>query len=110
MPQVFGCVKCQKNSTASNQGEEGAHIGKYYFSAASGGILCEACKGYDKNAVRVNTSTVYTMQYIISKEIERLYTFKVTDDVLNELQQCIRQYLDCYIDHEFKSLEMLNQI
>lgn len=108
-PQVFECVKCEK-SPGNGVLQEQVRFGKYYFSAGSGGILCEACKGFDKSAIGINTSTLYTMQYIISKEIEKLYTFKVTDEVLKELKQCIRRYLDCYIDHKFKSLEMLKEI
>ena len=107
-PQVFECVKCSKNSQDLFMNEADTAFRKYYFSALSGGILCKACRGYDKNAIGINTSTLYTMQYIISKEIEKLYTFKVTDEVLNELKACISQYLSCYIDHEFKSLEMLS--
>lgn len=103
-PQVFDCVKCKKKSLS--QGETGVNI-RYYFSAASGGILCEACKWQDKGAISINTSTLYTMQYIISKEIEKLYTFRVTEEVRKELQYCLRHYLECYIDHDFKSLEML---
>ncbi|MDD3174674.1 MAG: DNA repair protein RecO [Herbinix sp.] len=109
-PQVFGCVKCDKQTQKSNVEENGLRFDKYYFSAESGGILCAACKGFDKNAISINTSTLYTMQYIISKEIEKLYTFKVTDEVLKEIKKCIKCYLNCYIDHEFKSLEILNGI
>lgn len=107
-PQVFECVKCINNSKQQTGTQDKLLAGKYYFSARSGGILCEACRGYDKNAIRISTSTLYTMQYIISREIEKLYTFKVTEEVLKELKLCIRHFLDCYVDHEFKSLEMLN--
>ncbi len=109
-PQVFGCVKCQKNSPGQVSMEEQQLTGRYYFSAECGGILCDSCRGYDKNAININTSTLYTMQYIISKEIEKLYTFKVTEDVLRELQRCVKRYLDRYIDREFKSLEMLKTL
>lgn len=109
-PQVFGCVKCSNSSNKPVLMEPQPLTGKYYFSAGSGGILCSSCVGYDKSAISINTSTLYAMQYIISKEIEKLYTFKVTDEVLNELQRCSRRYLDCYIDHNFKSLEMLNTL
>ena len=110
MPQVFACVKCKKNSSDIMETGEIIRSNWYYFSAESGGILCEACKGYAKDTVRINTSTLYTMQYIISKDIEKLYTFKVIDEILNELNRCIRRYLECYIDHDFKSLEMLKTI
>jgi len=106
-PQVFHCVKCDKDTKDT---QELVLSGRYYFSAECGGILCDSCVGNDKNAIRINTSTLYTMQYIISREIEKLYTFKVTDDVLNELKRCDRSYLGRYIDHEFKSLEMLKSL
>lgn len=109
-PQVFECVKCREGTAAEKKDRKIMENEQYYFSSKCGGILCEACKWQDKNAIRINTSTLYTMQYIISKEIEKLYTFKVTSEVQNELSRCIKQYLDCYIEHEFKSLEMLKML
>lgn len=109
-PSVFGCVRCDKNPTDTVLSGEIPALGKYYFSATCGGILCENCKSFDKTSVCIDTSTLYTLQYIVSKEIERLYTFKVKDEVLSELKACIKRYLECYVDHEFKSLEMLNTV
>lgn len=94
-PQVFECVKCGKD----NQ--------QYRFSSSSGGLLCEDCKSYDTRAIRLSTSSIYTLQYIISKDIENLYTFRVSKEVLNELITSIRRYMDHYIDHVFKSSELL---
>jgi DNA repair protein RecO (recombination protein O) len=110
-PQVFECVKCglQPEGLHSNETISRSYLG-YYFSAQSGGILCGACKGQDKTAFMVNTSTLYAMQYIISKEIEKLFTFKVTDEIQKELNRCIKLHIDRYIDHEFKSLEMLKSL
>jgi DNA repair protein RecO (recombination protein O) len=110
MPQVFSCVKCGDHFTDASTGQMQKTVGRYYFSARSGGILCSECVAYDRSAIQINTSTLYAMQYIISKEVEKLYTFRVTDNVLNELQRCIKRYLECYVDHEFKSLEILKPI
>ncbi len=109
-PQVFGCVKCDKNSPPAMLIDGRLSSGRYYFSAVCAGILCENCRGFDKNAVSINTSTLYTLQYIISKEVEKLYTFRVTEEVLAELGLCIERYLKYRIDHEFKSLELLNPV
>ncbi len=106
-PQVFGCVKCNKNSFSEEAVQQKNSSSRYYFSAKSGGILCEDCRGYDRGAVSINTSTLYAMQYIVSKEIEKLYTFRVTEEVQAELNLCMKHYLECYIEHDFKSLEML---
>lgn len=108
-PQVFRCVKCDRSLQEQKDKAEAQEM-HYYFSAVCGGILCEGCRGYDKNAISINTSTLYAMQYIISKEIEKLYSFTVSEEVLNELKRCIKAYLECYIDHEFKSLDMLRGI
>lgn len=109
-PQVFQCVKCNKNSFSDETIDRNNQNIRYYFSAECGGVLCESCKGYDRGAVSINTSTLYTMQYIISKEVEKLYTFRVTEEVQAELCLCIKRYLDRYIEHNFKSLEMLKSL
>ncbi len=104
-PQVFECVKCGKKI---QKADEAATI--YYFHTQSGGLLCDNCGRQSKGTIRIGTSALYTMQYIISKEIEKLYTFKVTDEVQRELERCIGSYLDCYMEHDFKSLEMLKTL
>jgi len=97
-PQVFKCVKCEKTSD------------RYFFSTACGGLLCENCTEIDKRSVRLNTSSVYALQYIISRDVEKLYTFRVSREVLNELTVCSRRYLEHYLGHEFKSVELLNSL
>jgi DNA repair protein RecO (recombination protein O) len=106
-PQVFECVKCGNKASHSENDSAANDTEKHYFSAANGGVLCTACSMLDKSAVVINTSTLYAMQYIIAKEIEKLYTFTVSPQVLIQLQNCIGKYLSHYNDHEFKSLEML---
>lgn len=53
-------------------------------------------------------STVYTIQYITSASIEKLYTFTVTEDVLRQLRERAAYYRKKYMDRSFKSLEMLD--
>ncbi|MBP1754392.1 MAG: hypothetical protein H6Q59_790 [Firmicutes bacterium] len=109
-PQVFNCVKCNKNSFSEETIDRNNLNIRYYFSAKCGGILCDNCRGNDKGAVSINTSTLYTMQYILSKEVEKLFTFRVIDQVQAELDLCIKRYLECYIEHNFKSLDMLKSL
>lgn len=97
-PQVFNCVKCEKT------GEE------YFFSVSNGGLLCKECRGNDNKAIRLCTSSVYTLQYIMSKDVENLYTFRVSREVLKELEAVIKPYLDYYINHEFKSCELIKSL
>ena len=52
-------------------------------------------------------STVYTIQYVMQAPFEKLYTFKVSDTVLQQLAEQCRIYRDRYIGHRFKSLAVL---
>ena len=52
-------------------------------------------------------STVYTIQYIQNSPIEKLYTFKVSEEVLRQLEKECGVYRKKYIGHNFKSLEIL---
>ena len=52
-------------------------------------------------------STEYAVSYIINSSIEKLYTFKVSETVLQEMIRISERYRLRYIDREFKSLEML---
>ena len=53
-------------------------------------------------------STEFAINYIMSSTIEKLYTFTVSESVLNELIWISERYRLRYIDREFKSLEMLS--
>lgn len=54
--------------------------------------------------------TVYTLQYIMSSPVEKLYTFTVSDSVLTQLQQVAEAYMKKFVGHEFKSLEVLQTL
>lgn len=55
-------------------------------------------------------STVYTLEYIVSSSIEKLYTFAVTPEVLAQLKEEAQWYCSKIIGHEFKSLEILKSL
>ena len=97
-PNVFGCLACGKKEQL------------YYFSARKGGILCGECKRCAEDAWKMTDSTVYTMQYVISAEIAKLYNFAVSDKVLEELRKMLAEYTHLYINHNFKSLKILEEI
>lgn len=94
-PQVFECTKCAKKE------------GLVLFSAARGGILCRECEKDAADAIAIGQSTLYTLQYIVGTPVEKLYTFTVSCQVLEELKKVSGRCVDVYIGHTFRSLEML---
>lgn len=94
-PEVFRCANCGNAERSM------------VFSSINHGIICEECKGIAPDGIAVSAATVYTLQYIVSSTIEKLYTFTVSDEVLGELRKVLKQYVDTHIDKKFKSLEIL---
>ena len=124
MPQVENCVLCGR--------EEMLSAPSGWFSPSEGGICCEDCRrkrmqernGMTGNAgqngvsggrylpendgVRIGTSTIYTMQYILATPLEKLFTFMVSEEVLSELGEAMDQFLTKHVGHKMKSEEMLD--
>jgi DNA repair protein recO len=50
------------------------------------------------------------MQYIICSPIEKLYTFRVTEQVLGELSMVMNRHFDRYVDKKFKTLDILQMM
>lgn len=59
---------------------------------------------------RLEESTIYALQYIAASPIEKLYTFTVTDTVLEELKSVADRYMKRFVGHAFKSLEVLQTL
>lgn len=108
-PQVFECVKCKKGSL-EKQEETKNKVELIGFSSKQGGLLCSTCKELDQDLIFVDGSTIYTLQYIESCSVEKLYTFVVTEEVLKTLEKIMKQYIKTYANTTFRSLEMLEII
>lgn len=89
-PNMFSCMKCRS--------KEDLHI----FSIKAGGMICKKC-GDLAPGRQILDDTRYTMQYIVSSSIEKLYSFSVSDEVLKELSGIMRDYMEHYVHHTFNS-------
>ena len=58
----------------------------------------------------MDTSTLYTIQYIITAGVEKLYSFTVSPQVLHTLEKVMKLYLGKYIDRPLKSLQILEVV
>lgn len=99
-PQVFECICCRGREQ------------EMMFSVKRGGMVCGRCMegGHFPDARTLLASTRYTLRYIISSPIEKLYTFIVKDNVMEELERIVTDYLAEYLGRSFKSLEILETI
>lgn len=97
-PQVFQCVTC------------GDETRSMVFSVAKGGLVCSECRQGVIDRITLDGSTLYSMQYIESSSIAKLYTFNVTEKVLDELGRIMGKLMAAYTDKRFKSLEILETL
>lgn len=99
-PQVSECICCRTRDQ------------EMMFSVKRGGLVCGRCleRGGYPDARTLLPSTLYTLQYIVSSPIGKLYTFVVKEEVLEELEGIVTDYLAEYLEKSFKSLEILETI
>lgn len=96
-PNFFSCQCCGKKE------------GLQWFSIRKRGVLCGTC-AHEAADLYLDESTLYTMQYILSAELGKLYTFAVSAEVLERLEMLLNRYLSVHISHKFNSLEILRTI
>ena len=71
-------------------------------------MLCGECKSRDR--IELSASAVYAVQYIVSVEIGKLYTFSVSEEVLEEVEMVMNRLIEGYVDRKFRSLELLGML
>lgn len=96
-PQGFCCVNC--GSTEDLCG----------YSHTKNGVLCRECVSL-AGGEKLLESTVFTMQYVISSPIEKLYTFTVSDQVYREFSRLQERFRKTYVDKKFKTLEIIESL
>lgn len=94
-PQVFECVRCKRKENLT------------LFHNQKGGLLCKWCGREILGGFDIKENLIYTLQYIVTADIRRLYTFTVTEELLCKLQGLSKSYVESYVDMKFKSLEIL---
>ncbi len=92
-PNVNACVSC------------GSREGPRFFSVSRHGVLCENCKS--PTDLALSDSALYTLQYVLSSPLEKLYTFQVTEDVYESIRSVIGSYLELYVDRTLKTRAFL---
>ncbi len=93
-PQVFSCVKCGKKENLTS------------FYTDRRGTVCGACADRP-GGIALDGASLYTLQYIVSSPIAKLYTFQVTEPVYETVSGIIDRYLKLYVDRELKTQSFL---
>lgn len=96
-PEVFCCTVC--GSTEHLTG----------YSHAGNGVSAQTVMR-EARAEKLLESTIFTMQYVVATPVEKLYTFTVSDGVLDEFSRIQERFRKTYVDRKFKTLEILESL
>ncbi len=97
-PNLFSCGNCGGTEKLD------------YFDLRHKTILCANCHGSIPDKSRLDVSTIYALQFIVTSPVEKLFSFKVTEEVLEQMEYVIGGYLKKQVDKNFKSLEFLKNL
>lgn len=97
-PDIFQCSVCGKNAKSA------------FFDSNQFAIRCDECVEKSRKEQRLSQSALYALQYIASSSVERLYTFQVTEQVLQEMKSVIAVCKNKVIDGKFKTEDFLKRL
>lgn len=96
-PECFQCVSCGSREDLSG------------YSSERNGMLCRECM-HQVRGEPLCSSTIFTMQYVISSSIEKLYTFTLSEEVFLEFSKVQERFRKKYIDKRFRTLEIIETL
>ena len=92
-PNVYACSECNKKENL------------VAFSKRDNGVLCS--EHIITSAVKISNTCLYTMQYIISANITKLYSFNLKDEYIDEVTNLICDYFKSKAEVKFRTLSMI---
>lgn len=98
-PQLYKCVICdEEENNFSN------------FSSKYGGVLCSKCKNKYYDTSIISTSTLYSMRFIIESDLMDLFSFNVSDEILEEIVYLSNDFIRIHLDKIFKTKEYIKSL
>lgn len=98
-PHVISCISCGSGESTD-----------LYFSFKECGVLCGDCKKKDPNALKISAGTLKALQHIVYSKINDLYSFNLSDQVLDELAKFSKRYLKDRLDRNYSKLDFLKSL
>lgn len=98
MPNLIACYRCGEYETE-----------KMFFDVESGLIYCENCVNSGV-CLELSKGIVRAMRHIAFSEFDKIYSFKMDDEGLENLSYITEKYLLSKLQRNFKTLDFYNRI
>ncbi|MBO7352843.1 MAG: DNA repair protein RecO [Lachnospiraceae bacterium] len=99
-------IRCVYELRAITIYGEGMRTDGEYYTARYNGLNAENYAG----SVKVSETALYTVRFIEQTPLKELFSFKVSDEVMDELERITRDYMENKTERRFKTLEVLETI
>lgn len=97
-PEISYCINCHKTTT----------LPAFYITTE--GTICEKCLDKSNFHIHLNETLLYTIRYIFSAELNKLFTFKISVKTLNELSLFSRYLMKNHFNLNLKSIQFIKEI
>lgn len=97
-PDTFRCSAC------------GAEKNLTWFRLQEGSVLCADCGGMPKDMVRVTDALCQAIGYICTVEQKKIFSFQMSQQALEYLEQISEAYLQAHVGTNFQTLDYLKRI
>lgn len=91
IPHLGSCAEC-----GSDKPE--------YFDL-SRGVICKNCHDKHKRGIRMSQDAYYAICYILASEEKKVFSFKISEEILKEVSEISERYVMFHLDRSFASLE-----
>lgn len=88
-PNILECTNCKSKENL------------IYFSIKQNGFKCDACARQDKSTIQMNEGTKTAIQYAILAEPKKIYSCKLTDEIISELKLISKIYLEDKLEKQY---------
>jgi DNA repair protein RecO (recombination protein O) len=99
-PHLTDCVSCRNKGVGNG----------LKFSPELGGILCFRCGDNRKEAIPIPSGILPLMEQLDRMELTKLERLKVSNNLLEDLEALLRNYITFLYEKELKSVKFLEQL
>lgn len=98
-PNVAGCINCGKDD------EEGM-----YFDFDSSSVVCPQCFNRKGRILWLEAGSVKALKYIIHINPQKLFSFSLSENLVKQLGDFSKNYINEHIGKSYNKLEYLNTL
>ena len=97
-PDVSECAQC------------GERDGDMFFYKDDGQMLCRECGSFNAGGETVSPSVVSAMRYILSCDVEKLFSYSIPEEARKQLGKVSEKYTLSCLERTFKTLDFYNSL